>query len=213
MSHRILFVAPVTVLLTACANLSGVGGSSEYSCKAQPGVRCESVSGTYQNSLQNNLPGQQPSVGNRPQSLDSSRAGRFVPTALSPTLPASMGSAAGLLQSGGTSSIRSPARILRLWFKPWEDGDNDLFDQGYIYVQVDGGRWNVDHAQRRIRDGFQPVRPPRTATSPTPSAASRQGAKQRGDSAPTDDADVGHEDGPDRLSGLKQHSPSMAQPD
>ncbi|MBX7132635.1 MAG: TraV family lipoprotein [Fimbriimonadaceae bacterium] len=213
MIARVLFAAcAATTLLAGCTSLSGVGGSSEYSCKAQPGVRCESVSGTYQNALQHNLPGQQPSVGTRPQNLEPGRGGGFIPATLSSALPASMGSAAGVVQPGGTSGIRSPARILRLWFKPWEDADNDLFDQGYIYVQVDGGRWNVDHAQRRIRDGYQPIRPPRIAAAPSPTGTPRQGPKQR-DSMNPEDADSGHEDAPERVSGLKQASPFMPQPE
>jgi conjugal transfer pilus assembly protein TraV len=56
--------------------------------------------------------------------------------------------------------LRSAPRILRLWFKPWEDADRDLYDQGYVYVQVDGGRWLVDHAQRAIREAYAPVRAP-----------------------------------------------------
>ena len=46
--------------------------------------------------------------------------------------------------------LRSSARILRLWFKPWEDADRDLYDQGYVYVQIDAGQWLIDHAQRQI---------------------------------------------------------------
>ena len=56
--------------------------------------------------------------------------------------------------------LRSSTRILRLWFKPWEDADHDLYDQGYVYVQIDNGQWLIDHAQRQIRDAYAPLRPP-----------------------------------------------------
>jgi conjugal transfer pilus assembly protein TraV len=56
--------------------------------------------------------------------------------------------------------LRSSARILRLWFKPWEDADRDLHDQGYVYIRVDDGQWLVEHAQRQIRDAYAPLRPP-----------------------------------------------------
>jgi conjugal transfer pilus assembly protein TraV len=55
--------------------------------------------------------------------------------------------------------LRSQARILRLWIKPWEDADGDLYDQGYVYVQVDNGQWLIDHVQRQIRDAYAPLRP------------------------------------------------------
>jgi conjugal transfer pilus assembly protein TraV len=61
--------------------------------------------------------------------------------------------------------LRSQARVLRLWTKPWEDMDGDLYDQGYVYVQVSTGQWLIDHVQRQIRDAYAPLRPPpRTAT-------------------------------------------------
>ena len=59
--------------------------------------------------------------------------------------------------------LRSPARVLRLWVKPWEDADGDLMDQLYVYVPVDNGRWLVDHTQRQIRDAYAPIKAPRTA--------------------------------------------------
>jgi conjugal transfer pilus assembly protein TraV len=62
--------------------------------------------------------------------------------------------------------LRSPARVLRLWVKPWEDADGDLMDQLYVYVPVDNGRWLVDHTQRQIRDAYAPIKAPRTALAP-----------------------------------------------
>lgn len=201
--------AVLATLLAGCTNLSGVGGSSEYSCKAQPGVRCESVSRVYQDALHRNLPAQQPSTGaggTRPSDVDLARTARAVTTALGGSQPVAATSGAQGAMSATT--LRSPARILRLWFKPWEDADGDLFDQGYIYVQVDGGRWMVDHAQRRARDGYRPVKPPRTAagsapSNPTPVAMRPTGGKPR-DAAVAEDSDAGAEDAIERLSALKQ---------
>jgi conjugal transfer pilus assembly protein TraV len=62
--------------------------------------------------------------------------------------------------------LRSSARILRLWFKPWEDADRDLYDQGYVYVQIDSGQWLIEHAQRQIREAYAPLRPPPRGTAP-----------------------------------------------
>ena len=38
-------------------------------------------------------------------------------------------------------------------------------DQMYVYVTVDQGRWLVEHAQRRIREGYAPIRAPRATES------------------------------------------------
>lgn len=141
-------------VLAGCANMSGVGGNSSYACKAPEGVTCDSVSGTYANAIHNNLPSQRPRAGaapgpavSAPPPVRGDKAPRVAASLQSPT------------------PLRSSARILRLWFKPWEDADRDLYDQGYVYVQIDAGQWLIDHAQRQIRDAYAPLRPPPRSTS------------------------------------------------
>ena len=147
---RLAAVIGSVASLAGCMSLSGLSGNSSYACKAPDGVTCQSVSGTYANAVANNLPAQR---------------ARATPTATPVSAPPS--SAASAPTAGNASAgaaqllpLRSAPRILRLWFKPWEDADRDLYDQGYVYVQVDGGRWLVDHAQRAIREAYAPVRAP-----------------------------------------------------
>ena len=149
----------LALLLSACS-LSGIGGSSSYACKAPPGVRCDSMTGTYYNALQNNLPSQQhsPKSGavsssNAPQPIELSRDADAKP-----------------LESN--TALRASARIIRLWIKPWEDADRDLHDQSFIYVQIDSGRWRIDHIQRRSREGYAPVLPPRSPAARAPTTDS-----------------------------------------
>lgn len=136
--------------LAGCMSLSGLSGNSSYACKAPDGVTCQSVSGTYANAVANNLPAQR------------ARATPSAAPELAP--PAPPGIAPRVRNASSDAApplpLRSAPRILRLWFKPWEDADRDLYDQGYVYVQVDGGRWLVDHAQRAIREAYAPVRAP-----------------------------------------------------
>ena len=91
--------------------------------------------------------------------------------------------------------------MLRLWFKPWEDADHDLYDQGYVYVQIDSGQWLIDHMQRQIRDAYAPLRPPpKSAASvsqtgakdrpPTPTGLARPEIPQRPASGLTTDPDT-----------------------
>jgi conjugal transfer pilus assembly protein TraV len=82
-----------------------------------------------------------------------------------PSGPASASTASGSLVPLPIP-LRSSARILRLWFKPWEDADRDLYDQGYVYVQIDSGQWLIEHAQRQIREAYAPLRPPPRGTAP-----------------------------------------------
>ena len=154
--------------LAACMNMSGLGGDSKYACKAPDGVACDSVSGTYANALHNNLPSQQAQRFARRQKELSEE----IPT---PTLGRTTSSAAANASGMAVTPapLRTQARILRLWIKPWEDADGDLYDQGYVYVQVDNGQWQIDHLQRQIRDLYAPLKPP---PKPDPEAANEPGA-------------------------------------
>src|SRR5437660_5075727 len=169
-------IAIACVLVSGCASMAGVGGTSEYSCKAPEGVKCDSVSGTYYNSVENNLPSQRQS-GRATRQDEALAAKRSVASAIYTTstlapLTGATSSGVALPPAAYTSMpLRSPARVLRLWVKPWEDADGDLMDQLYVYVPVDTGRWLVDHAQRQVRDSYAPIRPPRTALAPASDGA------------------------------------------
>lgn len=177
----------VCVLLSACANISGLGGSAEYGCKAPQGVRCDSVSGNYYNAIQNNLPTQRPrhltdathsSAASRPQPVATAAA------ASSAAAGTASSSAAGAPAALAAPPLRSSARVLRLWFKPWEDADHDLYDQGFVFVQIDSGRWLIDHVEQRIRDAYAPIRPPRSAALSAPVAAKAGAPRLPGAGAP-----------------------------
>ena len=154
----------IAATLAGCTSLSGLTGSSTYACKAPDGVTCDSVSGTYANALHNNLPSQRPRA-----------AAAGSPDTAAPATPAARPATppGAAMASISPTPLRSSARILRLWFKPWEDADRDLYDQGYVYVQIDNGQWLIDHAQRQIRDAYAPLRPP------PKNAASAGDAKER----------------------------------
>ena len=155
--------------LSACMNMSGLGGDSKYACQAPDGVACDSVSGTYANALHNNLPSQ------RAQRSATAHHEESEGTPAKATVRAAPSATAG---DSGTAVtpilLRSQARVLRLWIKPWEDADGDLYDQGYVYVRVDNGQWLIDHVQHQIRDAYAPLKPP--PTSKTDAAAGSHSA-------------------------------------
>ena len=77
-------VIAIAALLQGCA-FSGLDGDSKYACKAPEAVRCDSVSGTYYNALQNNLPAQRrsaPPVDTSPQSAPPAGTPRAAPAML-----------------------------------------------------------------------------------------------------------------------------------
>ncbi len=163
--------------LGACMNMSGLGGDSKYACKAPEGVACDSVSGTYANAIHNNLPSQRAKRSAAPRK----EASEGNPPESAPHAPSSV--AIGDADTVVTPSpLRSQARLLRLWVKPWEDADGDLYDQGYVYVQVDNGQWLIDHVQRQIRDAYAPLKAPPKA--PPKSATETTGEPNAGTNAP-----------------------------
>jgi len=137
----------LSVALAGCADMSGVGGTSHFACKAPAGVQCNSVSGNYANALQNNLPSQ----------LAGRTTSTAVPAPLTSVAPARVVASLPPLD-GPADALRSRPRVNRLWINAWEDQDHDLVDQSYVYVQVDDGRWLVDHARAKVREGFAPLR-------------------------------------------------------
>ena len=160
------------VLLAGCSNLSGVGGSSSYSCKAPEGVACYSVSGTYANAAQNNLPSHRAKATSPSSAASSTTAPKPRPATAAASNPVFSDASISSSLPPSPVALRSAPRVLRLWFKPWEDADHDLYDQGYVYVQVDGGQWQIEHVQRRIREAYAPLKAPPRA----PANANRPGS-------------------------------------
>lgn len=157
-------------LLAGCSSITGLDGSSQYACKAPEGVKCDSVSGNYYNALQNNLPAQRKPTGStNPSSLTDPQSPSVVRgsgrTGAS-AMPTAIGAA--VLVEGPAymaAPLRAGPRVLRLWIKPWEDTDRDLNGESLVYVQIDNGRWLVDHVQRQVREPYAPIRPTRLPTS------------------------------------------------
>ena len=163
------------MVLAGCTSLSGLDGSSSLSCKAPDGVTCDSVSGVYANAVRNNLPSQRSGTAT-PTDGKASAAASAPPAATFASAPAQSGvpsrPSAPPAATASAMPLRSSARILRLWVKPWEDADRDLYDQGYVYVQIDGGQWLIEHAQRQIREAYAPLRPPPRSAAPGSASAS-----------------------------------------
>jgi conjugal transfer pilus assembly protein TraV len=134
------------IVVTGCTDMAAVGGSSKFGCKAPDGVHCMSVSGVYANAIQNNLPGQQSGQKNDAPPSAKSPAARG--TSLSPAVYRISP------EADGAVPLRSQARVLRLWVKPWETDTGDLVDQGFIFVTVNDGEWLVENRNQVIRKAY-----------------------------------------------------------
>lgn len=154
MTHDHLILAAGLCALAGCASLGGVGGTSDLSCPAPPGVACRSMSDTYAASAGTVVV---PSHGRGSGAADGAtvQAGprdapvRTSTAVLGPTRTIAVG-----------APLRSAPRDLRLWIAPWEDTERDLHGDSVIYVRVDDGRWLIEHYQEALREQFAPLRPP-----------------------------------------------------
>lgn len=162
--------------LGGCSNLSGLGGSTEFGCKAPVGTPCMSVSGVNANERAGNLPFQR-TASNTAGSPDASGPSPAAQPASSRAglLPVSDAAPAGFIPALG--ALRSDPTVIRIWIPPWEDADGDLVDQSFVYLQIDSGRWLIEHNREAIRKTFAP-RAATTAVAPAvevrPSAAAAQ---------------------------------------
>ena len=179
MRRAILLLLPT---LSACANMAGLDGKSEFACRAPDGVVCTSVSGVYANTVAGTLPARQ---ADHPQGVAPESAAEIqqkgqvdTPRPYVATHPVGTAPAAG-------TPLLSPPRVLRLWLAPWVDEDRDLHDQAYLYVMWHRGEWQLDHTEAGIRRQFAPIVAPVTApagvriTDPeTQREASRRDARE-----------------------------------
>ena len=164
-----MYRPPTSVLLaviaafatSACTNLSGLGGEAKFKCPVPDGVPCMSMSEVDSSYHAGVLPGQ-----DRPPPAGHAVADReAVPTAIA--VPAAVAVPIG--------AIRTEPTIIRIWIAPWEDADGDLNDQGYVYLQIDAGRWLIEHNRAQIRRTFAPSRPGRPLVG---AASPKAGAPQ-----------------------------------
>lgn len=169
-SYRIgLGLVACMVGSVGCADLAGVGGSSKYACKAPEGVVCQSMTGTYYNGATGRDEQKPDTSRNRKSNQPAGRADEPQQAPRQIMLRAAKGLA--------PSPLRSKGKVLRLWIKPWEDSDRDLVDEINVYVQVDRGRWLVEHVQAVRKDMHAPLKPPATGVAAAPAqAATAQGA-------------------------------------
>jgi conjugal transfer pilus assembly protein TraV len=141
--------------LGGCGSMSGLDAQSSFSCKAPAGVSCQSISGTYANAAQNNLPFQRqqddPKKGEEPE-------GGGVEPWLAAERTANI-SPRNLQAPNSGMPIREPPLVLRVWIAPWEDDTGDLHDQSYFYTMVHPGKWLVEANRSAISQEFRPVYP------------------------------------------------------
>jgi len=163
----------VLALSAGCADMSGLGGTSHFSCKAPVGVHCESLSATYYNSLANTPPDRRrlPAISSKPINGEKS---------LQAPTTQSAGGASGF----APLALRAPGREMRIWIKAWQDEDKDLADQSFVYLVVNEGQWRVAHVQQQERDMFARLAPPQSAANVESAAPAQPASPPPASAAP-----------------------------
>ena len=154
-----LLIPALSVALGGCASsMNGLGGEASYACRAPAGAQCTSVSGVYANSIHGLPSGLQlpkPTMAPTPAPI---------PAAV--THAATLEPATATAVATPAASIRSQARVLRLWIAPWEDADGDLHEASVVHVLVDTGRWLIERVRPAQRNRIDAVRPPAPSAAP-----------------------------------------------
>lgn len=131
------------LLMTGCTSFfTGLDSESHFKCKAPEGIGCSSLSGTYANAIEDNLPG---SPVAKSATYDGGKENDRAITGVAP--------------SNGTPILSEPV-VLRIWVAPWEDGRKVLHDQAYLYVVADPGHWQIEHNRKRISERYRALARP-----------------------------------------------------
>ena len=176
MRRSVLLLLPA---LSACVNLAGLEGKSEFACKAPDGVVCTSVSGVYANAVAGALPAQQDPGRAKAKPREPSHTdaveGEHKESA---TEPRPYGSTPPVTSTPAPGTpLLTPPKVLRLWLAPRVDEDGDLHDASYLYVMWDRGEWQIEHTRRQIQRQFSPVAAP-ASTRAADATARKDGVRQ-----------------------------------
>ncbi len=164
----------VLAMLGGCGStFSGLDGSSSFSCAAPPGVTCTSTSGIYANAAANNLPGSRrlgeetrnaEDPSHKTEKSEGVTAGRRplvaydtpINTLAAPERGTALSPRAFNAPNSGTP-LRTPERIMRVWFAPTTDEEDAIHDQRFVYLAVAPGSWTLEATRATVRAQFQPL--------------------------------------------------------
>lgn len=157
------YFAPVVAatLLSACAStMSGLDAGSSFSCKAAPGVTCQSISGVHQNASQGALPFQTKGEADvRANAEDKSDEEKKAAPKYGDAQPSGKVSPRDMNAATSGMPVRQPPLVLRVWIAPYEDESGDLHDQSFFYTMVHSGKWMIEANRNSIATQFRPIYP------------------------------------------------------
>lgn len=172
-SRYLLVPFAASAFLSGCANMSGLDASTSFSCKAAPGVTCQSISGVHQNASQGALPFQTRGDANVNANGSDQEKSNSEQTeqAEKPRYGASKDSGKvsprDMPAASSGMPVRQPPLVLRVWMAPYESDTGDLHDQSFFYTMVHSGKWMIEANRSNIASQYRPIYPLNRATAET----------------------------------------------
>lgn len=163
-----------------CTSMSGLGGSSSYSCPLPTSGNCKPMSQVYEESVAAERGGDVAPVtahGAPPAVVDAS------PAAVAPALPrptvAALSGAAFTIP-GLPAPLLTRPRVMRVYIAPWADTQGTLLEGRKAYLKLDDGRWRLEHFRANERKSFAPILPPSAAAPGAPEPVASAAGKPSG---------------------------------
>ncbi len=144
--HQQILSLGLLFAVSGCAWLNGIGAGTTFACKAPDGVTCNSITGVAANADAGNLPALQIKHQTTPTTVATVADKKPDNRLLLPNTAIATG-----------TPVRVAPHTLRVWIAPYVDRDGDLSDQAYVYMNVDSGRWLLEHTSNTITDQYRAV--------------------------------------------------------
>lgn len=159
------------LLLAVCLAAAGCAvGQSGYSCSGIPeGVQCQNARTVLEASKGTDGPVTSAVVERR-----KSDDGRNEASPVSGIVPEEV---------SGAVPLRTPSRVMRIWYAPWENESGDLHVAKIVYTEIEPRRWTIGQPVSARPSDITPLQPApvlppapgSAAPRPAPSAAPANG--------------------------------------
>ncbi len=173
---RRLLPLNIAFLLAGCASALNTADHDEFACPGMPaGVMCKSPVQVYRATNgathdRDSITPEPPAKSGNPASLDALNdglglvsiqtekvaRGKQSTQPLPLHLPIAQFTSAQAASPNLPLPVLEPARVMRIWIAPWEDGKKDLHWPSYLFTEIQPRKWSFGQSEFT---GSRPVIP------------------------------------------------------
>ena len=157
----------------AASSLAGCAvGSSKYSCGAPDGVTCMSPLELYSaTDSSDRVRGKgAPATAGRPiAAIELDGQDELALEDGSLTFASMQAPARGVTPLPALpveSPLRAPAKVMRIWFAPYEDEHGDLHMPGHVFSEIEARRWAIGERAPELSAPLELMQPLKKPTGP-----------------------------------------------